>query len=59
MKVAQLEQGAKLIKEVVLVLDPWEALQFANALEAFAKTKRKNKRLTQLVDDMSLASMFY
>ena len=59
MKIAQLNVGDALIKEVVIIADPWEALQIGLAVKAYAASKRKNKRLSQLVEDCELASMFY
>jgi hypothetical protein len=58
-KMAQLGQSEKLVKEVVLILDPWEANHVARAMIDYAEVRRKNKRLTALVDDLGLASMFY
>lgn len=59
MKFAQLTISEKLITEVAVMLDPWEAKHVALALEEYAAKKRKNKRLTQLVEDFGIASMFY
>lgn len=59
MKYAQLNKGEELVKEVVIILDPWEADHVARAMAAYANSKRKNKKLAALCSDLELASMFY
>jgi hypothetical protein len=59
MKTAQLNTDDKPIKETVIIVDTWEALQIALAMKLYVKSKRKSKKLEQLLSDLENASMFY